>query len=69
MARFEVKNRRGEVIGVAEYDDFPDDGHDWDVITRCCKRCGLTLIEYYATEPTACVPLREEIHDLIGYDS
>jgi hypothetical protein len=65
----EIKDKRGNVTGIAYYDDLPEGtNHDWNPVSGYCRKCGMASTGYFE-EPRSCVSRREEIHDAIGYDS
>ena len=70
MAFIDLKDKLGRVVGRAYYDELMAETthHDWNVLARRCIRCGMDEVEYWA-DPHACISEREEIHDIVGYDS
>ena len=73
MAFIDVKDKLGRMVGRVYYDDLAavieeEPNREWDVVARRCVRCGMDEVEYWA-DPHACIPVRGEIHDDVGYDS
>lgn len=73
MAFIDLKDKLGRIVGRCYYDDLvavigEEPHHVWDVVVRRCVRCGIDEVEYWP-DPHSCIPVRGEIHEIIGYDS